>query len=44
MVFIQTTDDEIKDDFVIPIFHKSDTSYIPDALAILLFTPHSGQV
>lgn len=44
MIFIQTTDDEIKFDFATYIFHKSDMSYIPDALLILLFTPHSGQV
>lgn len=43
MIFIQTTDDEIKDDFATSIYHISDMNYIPDALSVL-FTPHPGQV
>lgn len=44
MIFIQTTDDEIKYDFTTSLFHKSDMSYIPGALSVPLFIPHSGQV
>lgn len=44
MIFIQTTDYEIKYDFATSLFHKSDMSYVPGALSVLLFTPHLGQV